>query len=170
MIERETAVMLTSYNAWADRTLFEAMSRLPEEALYRESTTLFRSMVGTLNHNYQVDIIWQSHLLGKEHGFGSRRDVVHPRFEDLVKAQREMNNWFLEWAGQQSRETLSEPTSFQFVSGKAGQMRKGAILLHVINHKTYHRGWVSEMFFDAGTKPPETDLSVYLCEGHAGQR
>jgi hypothetical protein len=38
------------------------------------------------------------------------------------------------------------------------------MFLHVINHKTYHRGWVSEMFFDVGATPPETDLSVFLTE------
>ena len=38
------------------------------------------------------------------------------------------------------------------------------MFLHVVNHKTYHRGWVSEMFFDFGMKPPQTDLSVFLCE------
>jgi hypothetical protein len=30
--------------------------------------------------------------------------------------------------------------------------------------ETYHRAWVSEMFFDAGATPPETDLSVFLTE------
>ena len=40
----------------------------------------------------------------------------------------------------------------------------GAILLHLVNHKTYHRGWVAEMLFDIGAKAPDTDLSVYLCE------
>ena len=38
------------------------------------------------------------------------------------------------------------------------------MFLHVINHKTYHRGWVSEMFLDVGATPTETDLSVFLTE------
>jgi uncharacterized damage-inducible protein DinB len=38
------------------------------------------------------------------------------------------------------------------------------MFLHVVNHKTYHRGWVSERLFDFGMKPPQTDLSVFLCE------
>jgi uncharacterized damage-inducible protein DinB len=41
-------------------------------------------------------------------------------------------------------------------------MQRAAMFLHVINHKTYHRGWVSQMFFEFGTKPPETDLCVYI--------
>ena len=38
------------------------------------------------------------------------------------------------------------------------------MFLHIVNHKTYHRGWVSEMFFDWNINPPETDLCVFLCE------
>ncbi len=41
-------------------------------------------------------------------------------------------------------------------------MQRGAMFLYVINHKTYHRGWVSEMFFEVAAKATETDLSVYL--------
>lgn len=49
-------------------------------------------------------------------------------------------------------------------------MPKGAMFLHVINHKTYHRGWVSQMFFDWGAQPPESDLSVYLADFSAPDR
>jgi uncharacterized damage-inducible protein DinB len=88
--------------------------------------------------------------------------VLHPRFEDLVRAQAEANLWLITWARQQTSDTLSEILRFQFTSGQPVQMQRGAAFLHVVNHKTYHRGWVSQMFFDLGTKPPETDLSVYL--------
>ena len=81
---------------------------------------------------------------------------------DLVTAQTEMNRWFIDWTRQQSPGDLKERAQFRFVSGKYAEMEKGCMLLHVINRKTYHRGWVSEMFFDVGSTPPETDLSVFL--------
>jgi uncharacterized damage-inducible protein DinB len=164
MMDTATATMLATYNGWADDVLFAAMARLPREHIYRPTKTLFGSMIGTLNHNYQVDVIWRSNILGEEHGFSDRRKVLHPEFADLVAAQREMNRWFIDWARQQSPGTLKERVRFRFVSGKHAEMEKGSMLLHVINHKTYHRGWVSEMFFEAGATPPETDLSVFLME------
>jgi uncharacterized damage-inducible protein DinB len=164
MMDTATAVMLSNYNAWADEALFAAMARLPREHLYRQTKTLFGSMIGTLNHNYQVDVIWRANILGKEHGFSNRREVLHPKFEDLVTAQTEMNRWFIDWVRQQSPGNLKKRVSFRFVSGRYAEMEKGCMLLHVINHKTYHRGWVSEMFFDVGATPPETDLSVFLTE------
>ncbi len=166
MLNNETAVMLAQYSNWADQVLFNALGQLPEGAVYQTSQTLFGSMLGTLNHNYQVDLIWRAHLLGQEHGFTSRRDVLHPKLEDLIREQTNVNRWFIHWAETQSPESLGERLAFKFVNGEAGEMTRGGMFLHVVNHKTYHRGWLCEMFFDFGMKPPQTDLSVYLTDAH----
>jgi uncharacterized damage-inducible protein DinB len=164
MMDTATAIMLATYNGWADDVLFAAMARLPREHIYRPTKTLFGSMIDTLNHNYQVDVIWRSNILGEEHRFSNRREVLHPEYEDLVAAQKEMDRWFIDWARKQFPGSLKERMRFRFVSGKYAEMEKGSMLLHVVNHKTYHRGCVSEMFFDVGATPPETDLSVFLTE------
>lgn len=170
MMDTTTSMLLARYNAWADQVLFDAVSRLPEGAIYQKSTTLFGSMLGILNHNYQVDLIWQAHLTGKQHGFTSRRDMLHDRFEDLTKAQDEANHWLMAWAAQQTPASMVEVMHFNFTTGQPVAMPKGAMFLHVINHKTYHRGWVSQMFFDWGAQPPESDLSVYLADFSAPDR
>ena len=164
MMTRQTAVMLAQYSHWADQVLFEAMADLPEGAAHQASTTLFGSMIGTLNHNYQVDLIWRAHLMGEKHGFSSRRDMLHSGLRELVKAQSEINQWYIDWAQAQDSESLFQRLKFNFVSGKTGEMSRGGMFLHVVNHKTYHRGWVSQMFFDFGMKPPETDLCVFICD------
>jgi uncharacterized damage-inducible protein DinB len=164
MMTVETAVMLAKYSSWADQVLFKAMESLPEGAIYKESETLFKSMVGTLNHNYVVDLIWRAHLLGEKHGFSTRRDVLFPKFEDLVVEQDKINQWYLNWASEQNEDSFNTRLKFNFVTGQPGEMTRGGMFLHIVNHKTYHRGWVSQMFFDFGVKPPETDLCVYLCE------
>lgn len=66
MMKVETAINLAKYSNWADQVLFTAMKSLPEGAIYQKSNTLFKSMVGTLNHNYVVDLIWRAHLLGEK--------------------------------------------------------------------------------------------------------
>lgn len=164
MMTKETALMFARYSDWADQVLFKAMDGLPAGAVYKTGTTLFGSMVNTLNHNYQVDLIWRAHLLGAEHGFTSRRDVLHADFAELVKEQSHINQWYIDWAQAQDAESLAKQLKFKFVSGSPGEMTRGGMFLHVVNHKTYHRGWVAQMFFDFGMKPPQTDLSVFLCE------
>jgi DinB family len=102
-------------------------------------------------------------LLGEKHGFTTRRDVLHPDLGGLVE-QSKLNQWYINWAGAQDSESLANRLKFNFVSGMLGEMALGGMFLHVVNHKTYHRGWVSQMFFDFGMKPPETDLCVFLSE------
>ena len=41
-------------------------------------------------------------------------------------------------------------------------MTRRDILLHVVNHATYHRGWIADMFFQVPARNPTTDLPVYL--------
>ena len=36
------------------------------------------------------------------------------------------------------------------------------ILLHVANHKTYHRGYVAVVLYQLGGRPPVMDLPVFL--------
>ncbi|KAK1714982.1 hypothetical protein CaCOL14_006115 [Colletotrichum acutatum] len=165
MLTKETAVMLAKYNNWADQVLFAAIQKqLPPGAVYQPRTTLFKSMMGTLNHNHQVDLIWRAHLLEEDHGFSTRRDLLYPKFDELVEKQLEVNQWYIDWASRQDGESFSKRSKFNYVNGTPAEMTLGGMFLHIINHKTYHRGWVSEMFFEHSTNPPETDLCVYLCQ------
>ncbi len=38
------------------------------------------------------------------------------------------------------------------------------MLMHVVNHASYHRGWVIQMYFEIPAMPPMTDLPIYLRE------
>ena len=164
MLTTDTAVMLATYGEWADEILFRALGGLPDEVVHGPRPTLFGSVIGTLNHNLQVDLIWRAHLTGGSHGFTSRRDLLHPRLPELVEAQREQNAWLVEWARAQDPGSLAQAVDFTFVSGEPGRMARGGMFLHLVNHKTYHRGWVAEMLLASGIAPPETDLSVFLSD------
>lgn len=117
-----------------------------------------------LNHNYQVDWIGRAHLLRIPHGFSTRRDVLHPELASLIQERAQINPWYVQWARTQTADSLNERLAFDFVSGKSTEMRRGAMFLHIVNHKTYHRGWGAQMFFDQQVAPPETDLCIYLTE------
>ena len=43
-------------------------------------------------------------------------------------------------------------------------MSRGAILMHVVSHATYHRGRIEEMFFEVPARDATTDLPVFLRE------
>lgn len=164
MTDTRTARMLTRYNAWANKVMFDAVGALPDGEAIKERKSLFRNMVHTLNHNYVIDLIWQAHLEGREHGFEARNTKEHPPLADLWRAQQAVDGWYIAWSDALTDDALKEEVRFTLIGGTPGVMTRGEILLHVVNHTTYHRGFVGDMFFQVPARAPTTDLPVFLRE------
>ena len=162
-----TASLFARYRAWADKLTYDSVAALPPGEADKPRQTLFKTIVGTLNHNLLIDRVWQAHIEGRDHGFKARNVVIHADLPALWTAQRAMNQWWIDWSAAQTGKSLEAPVRFRFIDGDEGTMTRGAILLHVVNHGSYHRGWIAEMFFDVPRKPPTTDLPVFLREGGA---
>lgn len=154
--------MLSRYTAWADDRLFEALSALPAGEAAKPRSTGFGNMIHTLNHSCVVDLIWQAHLEGRPHGFTARNTETSPPLAELRDAQRKLDEWYIDYADRLSELAHDEVIHFCFVDGGAGAMTRGDILLHVVNHKTYHRGQVADMLYQVPVRPPAMDLPVFL--------
>jgi uncharacterized damage-inducible protein DinB len=170
MMNNRTARMLARYNAWANRLIFDAVAALPADEAVKERATLFRNMVHTLNHNYVIDRIWQAHIEGRDHGYDARNTKDHPPLAELWRAQQEVDQWYIGWSDTVTEAALEERVSYTLIGGNPGAMTRGEILLHVINHTTYHRGFVADLFYQVPARPPTTDLPVYFREAGAGDR
>lgn len=153
---------LTRYKAWADDLFLSVVASLPESALVAPQPIIFGSIIRTLNHSYAMDHVWQCHLLGKPHGLTTRNPDNHPPMDELVVRQRQVDAWFVDYADSLRSEQLGEIVAFEFIGGGAGAMSREDILLHVVNHATYHRGHVAGMLYAHNARPPTTDLPVFL--------
>jgi uncharacterized damage-inducible protein DinB len=154
--------MLTRYNAWANARLFDAVAALPAGEASSPRKTIFGNMVQTLNHDCVVDQIWQAHLECRPHGFTARVTQPEPALGELRQNQEQIDRWFVEYSDQLAPDKHDEVVRFTFVDGGEGALTRGEILLHVVNHKTYHRGFVADMLCQAGVRPPVMDLPVFL--------
>jgi len=161
MLTREGAQALAEYKTWADGLTLAAVAGLPPGEAARERATPHKSLIGTLNHMYVVDLIWEAHLGGRAHGFTARNVIVHPEIGALAAAQTSANQWLSDWAAAQSDATLREPVHFTLLSGKAGTMSRAEILEHIVNHATYHRGFVASLLHQVQLKAPSTDWNVF---------
>ena len=165
MITPQSARMLMRYNTWANKLIFDAVAALPEGEATKERPSLFKNMVHTLNHNYVIDLIWQAHLEGRDHGFTARNTPGHPPLEELREKQQAIDDWYIAWGDAQTEATLAQAVHFTLIGGNRGVMTRGEILLHIVNHTTYHRGFVADLMYQVpGARPPTTDLPVYLRE------
>lgn len=154
--------MLVRYSAWANNLIFEAIAKLPEGEATRARLSIFGNMLSTLNHNHVIDLIWQAHLEGRDHGFKARNTETHPPLAQLHLAQQQLDAWYVAYAEGLSEEAFDEVVDFTFVGGGPGSMTRGDILFHGVNHKTYHRGFVADMICQVPARPPIMDLPVFL--------
>jgi uncharacterized damage-inducible protein DinB len=137
---------------------------MPGSALTREQPIIFGSILRTLNHVHSMDQVWMAHLQGVPHGFTSRNPDDCPAFETLRDAQTRTNDWYIDLAETLDEQAWDETVHFMFIGGGQGAMRRGDIVLHVVNHATYHRGHIAMMMYGMSTPPPTTDLPVFLRE------
>jgi uncharacterized damage-inducible protein DinB len=160
--------VLTRYKAWADDLFLTVVSEIPVPELTAPRPIFFGSLIRTLNHSYAMDYVWQCHLLGKPHGLSSRNPEHCPEMEELAASQRSMDNWYVNYAESISDRELKEIVEFDFIGGGHGSMSRRDILLHVVNHTTYHRGHAADILYHLSIFPPTTDLPVFLREQSIG--
>jgi len=165
-VQRSDARTLTRYNAWANEFIFAAVAALPEGEAVKPRRSVFRNMVHTLNHNYVIDRIFQAHLEGRSHAYSARNTPDHPPLAELWRAQEDLDHWYIDWSDRIADAALGEKVKFTFVGGGEGAMTRGEMLQHLVNHTSYHRGFVAQMMYEVPARPPTTDLSVFLRDVH----
>ena len=158
----ETATMLLNYKTWANDITFFSLTEVPDSELYKERKTTFKNIVSTLNHVYVVDDIFKAHLSNKQHGYTSRNTAECPTLNALCLKQKEMDAWYSDYIANLTNDQLNKVIDFEYVGGGQGAMTINEIVLHLINHGSYHRGFVSDMMYQIPVIPPTNDLTVYL--------
>jgi uncharacterized damage-inducible protein DinB len=159
--------MLASYSAWANARLYDSLHALSHQEEDKHRAGIGK-MLRILNHASIIDRVWRAHLEGKPHGFMARNTETAPPLGELYVAQSTLDEWYVAYASNLSMTMLDEVIQFQFIGGGDGKMSRADILLHVVNHKTYHRGYVAQMMYDHSVHPPTMDLPVFLRDAWQG--
>jgi uncharacterized damage-inducible protein DinB len=123
---------------------------------------VFGSLLRTLHHVYCMDRVWKAHLQGVPHGLATRNPGDCPDFATLRAAQADIDDWYERYAATLDEQACDETIRFTFIGGGDAEMRRGDVVLHVVNHATYHRGHVAMMMYGLSVTPPTTDLPVFL--------
>jgi uncharacterized damage-inducible protein DinB len=153
---------LVKYKFWANQITFSALSEASDTELFKERDTNFKNIPSTLNHVYVVDDIFKSHLLNETHGYLSRNTEICPSFLELWNQQQAIDQWYIDFVSKLEEKDTDKIINFKFVGGGEGEMSITEIIFHIVNHGTYHRGFVSDMMYQIPLTPPANDFTVYL--------
>jgi uncharacterized damage-inducible protein DinB len=117
-----------------------------------------------LDHVQTVDEIFQHNLEARPHGHRAPRSAELPSFDALADKARTIADWYVDYADGLTEAEVDQPIAFAFSNGEPASMTRGEMLLHVVTHTSYHRGFAADLFFQVPARPPTMDLPVYLRE------
>lgn len=153
---------MTAYMAWADDVMLKNATQLPAAELMTPRDALFGSIAGTFDHILVVAEIFRAHIEGRSHPHTSRQRAEALPFDKIATRLRVMNGHYVGLARTWRDEELAEVITFTFVDGGEGAMTREDILLHLVNHATYHRGFISTLLYPHKTKGAASDSTVFL--------
>jgi len=155
-------VMLMRYSAWANQVLYQTLTGIDEQVLKQPRPGRTAGLAGVLGHIVAVASIWKGHLTAQPHGLKTRSLDPLPDLAQLRALQSELDTWYIEHALALHGSQRHHKITFRFVDGGSGTMSAEEMILHVANHGTYHRGYVADMLYESGLKPPTMDLPVFI--------
>jgi uncharacterized damage-inducible protein DinB len=156
------AIMLARYTQWANDVIHDLAAKLPEEEIVKTRDMTFDTLLRALGHGYAVGAIFKAHLEQREHGFNARHIPDTMTLHELRAAQRDLDAWYLSWIEGLGEREAAESIRFQYIGGGEGVMTRAEIFLHVVNHYTFHRGFIVETLRRLAVKVPPTDITVYI--------
>ena len=162
MPDRALLRQLTRYTQWADDVVLTNAAQLPVDALEAERGALFGSIAGTFDHILVVAEMFDAHLEGRTQPHTARRRAHPLPFVEVADRLRAMDAQFVARSDAWDEAALAEPIDFTFVDGGSGRMTRAEILLHLTNHATYHRGFVSTLLYPERVKGRANDYTVFL--------
>lgn len=150
---------LYAYNRWANARTLEAAAGLSPEELSRPVGGSFSTVLGTLAHLVGAEWVWFERWYG-----GSPRALPggFTGLDDLRARLGEVEAGQQAFLGDLSPARLETKITYVNFAGETWTYALGDMLIHVVNHGSYHRGQVATLLRQLGKKPLSTDYLLYL--------
>lgn len=150
------------YNLWANQRLINVLKQLKETQLNQDIASSFPSLRLTLLHIWDAELIWLGRLKGE-----SMTEFPSKKFtgtiDDIYKGLENTSTELANFAKNQAPEFFDKMCSYATTTGQNHQQSIGEIILHIVNHGSYHRGQVITMARQIGMdKFPPLDYIWFI--------
>lgn len=156
---------LYNYHVWANQRIFDHLKTLSPEKYQKEIKSVFSSVSKVLSHMYLAEYIWLNILEGQ-----SRNDAIQSSsqlqekieklpIEDLETEFHTLTTRFISFLNR--REDLEKRIMLDIPYAGARETSLSEMVLHVVNHGTYHRGNISAMLHQLDDSSVMTDYALY---------
>jgi uncharacterized damage-inducible protein DinB len=165
MILRAVREML-AYTVWADRTVLSALEGVAAEDVTRDTGSSYPSLLSTIGHILGAERVWLSRFVGNPgylpalsayDSLAAVREGFEEYWPELEAYMASLDNAALEF-----------DLTWTNTKGVTRTQPVYRLLLHFVNHSSYHRGQLVTMLRQLGYEPPGTDMVYYLADQHKG--
>ena len=155
---------LFDYMIWCDRTMFAAGLRIHETEYYKPRGISAGAIHNLFVHQMVAQQTWLNRWKGKVMVGRLENQIEHPTRELLAARWPLVHQALLDFVDQQSAHALNTPLTVRRNNGELLTLPLGAMMMHVADHGTYHRGQLNTMFKQAGVEPVYTAYFRFAAE------
>jgi uncharacterized damage-inducible protein DinB len=157
-------LLLCKYNLWANKRICNFIEEAGVVLADKEQTSSFPTIRKTLYHIWDAQVIWLSRLNEESmHSWPSHN--FEGTLQDACRSLIENSEAFVRFAEKLSENDPTREITYHSLDKTAFKSTVEEIIMHVMNHGTFHRGQLITMLRGAGfEKLGSTDLIRFLRE------
>lgn len=151
-----------NYNLWANSRIVTTLDSLDHEILNKNLISSFPTLRNTMYHIWDAEIVWINRMknIRIEWPPSMKFDVNLPLSSFLG-----VSNEFIDFVRNKNEDFFLASTSYKNNQGEEFIQDNGGIIMHCMNHGTFHRGQIITMLRNVSVnKLPATDLISYFRE------
>ena len=152
---------LLDYHYWARDIILDAVTDVPREQFTRPVESSFTSLRDTVAHIYAADLIWYTRWTGQS----PPSLIAYDQFPDATSIRTAWKDLegkcraFVDGLGEAGVNKLFD---YKLLSGAPDTAPLWQMLVHVVNHASYHRGQVTTLMRQLGAHPPKPTDMIYF--------
>ncbi len=151
-----------AFNRWADRRVLDACRKLTPQQYVAEPVPGWSSVRSTVYHIAIVTEGWLRGLTGETVGMPPP-ETDFPTVDDAQRLLERAYETVDRLLPTLTPEKLATPITLRG-GGRTAVLPPWAVLRHVVNHATYHRGQVASKLRRFGIEQPPTDFIFWMFE------
>ena len=159
MMDATALVLLARYNRWMNARLLRVGEVLDDATWYEDLGLFHGSLHRTFDHLIYADLAFLCRLTGDPGRAPRLGEALHATRTAQRRARVDLDERLVTWCATLTPEWLGQSSTWRSqVDGLERTRPRWAVLLHVFNHQTHHRGQVTAALSRLGVDYGTTDL------------
>jgi uncharacterized damage-inducible protein DinB len=158
---KEMLQQYVAYTIWANEKMYGTIGKLSDEQVHQPVNSSFKSIYHTLLHSWDAESAWWQRMKLVEHIVVPSTHFTGTVAELHGKMMQQSGLW-KEWVDNATEAALQHEFIYQNTKKEQFKQPVWQMLLHIVNHGTYHRGQLVTLLRQLGVEQiPQTDFIVF---------